>query len=106
VAGETRESGTGVQVAVVAEAATERRREKREMEAGGRMEKWRDGRKGLEEEKVQVAIDRRLRRDKAQAQLITDTSDNTCSLSVARLMMMQESALDLCLIFSLKKYEK
>lgn len=55
VAGETRESGAGVQVAVVAEAETEMRREKREMEASGRLEKCRDGRKGLEE-KVQVAI--------------------------------------------------
>jgi hypothetical protein len=58
VAGATSESGAGVQVAVVAEATTERRREKREKEAGGRLEKWRDGRKGLEE-KVQAAIDRR-----------------------------------------------
>lgn len=59
MAGETRESGDGVHVAVVAEAETEteRRREKRGMEAGARLEKWRDGRIGLEE-KVQVAIDR------------------------------------------------
>lgn len=57
VAGETRESGAGVQVVVVAEAeaATEMRREKGEMEASGRLEKCRDGRNGLEE-KVQVAI--------------------------------------------------
>lgn len=75
VAGETRESGAGVQVAVVAEAETERemRREKREMEVSGRLEKCRDGRKGLEE-KVQVAICLK-RRDEAQTQLIIDTSD-------------------------------